>query len=171
MEVSVRRIIALGVALSLLLSMSGCDPAQDGKHSTPQKPRAGNAPPPVNPGHAQPAPVQGDPSAHNTQPGEIDLSVEWASENKRTPACEWSLNAPGQGHVCENLKEGKQESPGEDYFGLWEYTWTGKPGDVVFLTAQGNFGNKWIKCFIYWKGAPHELPAAGNHCGGTYTLS
>lgn len=161
------RIMAVGLAV--MLALTACQPEAGGAHPH-QNPPAGGAHH-AEPGNAQPAPAPGDPGAHNTQPGEVDLHVEWASENKKTPACEWSMNAPGKGHPCESLREAHQEAPGMDYLGLWEYTTTGKAGDVVFLSAQGNIGTKWIKCSVFWKGAYHGLPDAGKRCGGTYTLA
>lgn len=164
---------ALALLLVCAMALTACDHEQSSGDHPKQKPNAngGAHQPQAGGGANQPAPVQGDPSAHNTQPGEVDLHVEWASENKKTPACEWSMNAPGQGHPCEALHEGQQEEPGEDYFGLWEYTTTGKAGDVVWLSAQGNIGTKWIRCAVFWKGAYHTLTASGKRCGGTYTLS
>lgn len=161
-----RSLLILAVVLPLL---GACDPVDTNKHNAPPKPPAGKAAAPANPGGAQPAPVQGDPSAHNTQPGEVDLHVEWASENSQTIVCEWSKNAPGQGHPCENMSKGHKE--GQDYLGLWEYETTGKAGDVIFIAAQGTGAVKWVKCSVAWKGAYHEISGSGNRCAGTYTLS
>lgn len=163
-----RALVAVLAALALLLG--ACEP-EGGQPSTERRPGAPQAHTPPAGGGQQPAPVQGDPGAHNTDPGELDLHVEWISQNRKTPACEWSLNAPGRGHVCENMQPGVQEPGVVDYIGLWEYETMAKAGDVVWISAQGNIGNKSITCAYHWKGVYHELPSSGNRCGGTATLS
>jgi hypothetical protein len=162
-----RRILAL-LMIVPVLALGACDPEQG--HSTHPKKNAGQAqkPPPVDNGAAQPAPVQGDPSAHNTQPGEVDVHVSWTSENKHTPSCEWSKNAPGGGHPCENMTDAHQE--GKNYIGLWEYETTGAAGDVFFLAAQGTGAMKSMECSIAWKGHYHEIAGDGKRCSGTYKL-
>lgn len=163
---------ALALLLACTLALAACEPEGGGGGTAPAKPKppAGGAQQP-QPGAQQPAPVQGDPNAHNKQPGELDLHVEWTSENNKTPACEWSLNAPGLGHPCEGLQKGVQEPGVLDYIGFWEYSMTAQAGDVVFLSAQGNRGNKSIECAYFWKGAYHPFPSSGNRCGGTATLN
>jgi hypothetical protein len=169
-----KRPIAALVTLAIALALAGCG-AQAG-HGGSDRPK----PPPAAGGGAhqpqggaqaqQPAPVQGDPSAHNTQEGEVDLHVEWASENHHTPACEWSKNAPGLGHPCESLEDGHQEEPGMDYIGIWEREEHGKTGDVFWLSAQGYPGTKWASCSILWKGKEHGGTNRGSRCSITLTL-
>lgn len=167
-----RQIVVLAAVLALLaLGAADCEPEKGGSTQRQPNPPAAGQQPKAGNGAQQPAPVQGDPSAHNTQPGEVDLHVEWGSENRKTPACEWSINAPGHGHVCENMERPEQVDGKGDYLGLWEYETTGKAGDVVWLSAQGNIGNKWINCSVAWKGKYHPLPSSGNRCGGTFTLN
>lgn len=161
--------VLAGVLVFLALTAEdGCGNG-DGKHETPRRPGAGGVQPPApaKPGAAQPAPVQGDPSAHNEQPGELDLHVEWSGE--RSPACEWSINRPGVGQQCTDLGISQHEDG--EWLGLWEHTVTAKAGDVVFLSAEGARGTKWIKCAYFWKGAYHSLPDSGTRCGGTATLN
>lgn len=155
------------LALVLIFGAAGCDP--NGDPSTHPRPGAGQAhqPPAPPAGAQQPAPA-GDPGQHNTQPGEIDLHVSWTSENKHTPACEWSKNAPGKTHPCEGLKDAVKE--GKDYIGLWEREETGKAGDVFQLNAHGWAGTKSIDCAYFWKGQYHPLLSQGTQCGGTFTL-
>jgi hypothetical protein len=135
--------------------------------------------PPVKPGKpkggddngAEPAPVQGDPSAHNQQPGEVDLYVEWTSENRSLPSCEWSKNAPGQGHPCEGLTAPQRPVPDHDYVGLWSRTETGKTGDHFEISAQGNAGVTSIDCSLMYKGAVHQGTTNGRRCSLIITLS
>lgn len=172
-----KRTIPTLVAILALLAVSaeGC-PDEGGSSSKPEKPPAVPAPAKGDGGGggAQPAPVQGDPSAHNTQPGELDVSIEWASENKKTPLCEWSLNAPGVGQPCANIATPERAVPNGLYLGLWDHlaSTTAKAGDVVYLSARGNIGSNWIKCYAHWKGAMHTFPFDDAHksCGGTWTL-
>lgn len=161
-----RKLIAL-LSLSLVFALGACDPEPGG---TPQKaPAAGGHQQPANPGAAQPAPVQGDPSAHNTQPGEVDIHVSWTSENKFPPVCEWSKNAPGAGHPCENMEDAHKV--GKDYVGLWEYETTGQVGDTFFVAVQGTGAVKSVECSIAWKGGYHAIAGSVNRCAGTYTLA
>jgi hypothetical protein len=169
-----RKLLAL--LLIPALAIGGCDPEPTGGHPQPKK-NAGQAqqPPAVDPGAAQPAPVQGDPSAHNTQPGELDLYVEWSSQNRSKPSCEWSINKPGVGTPCANIRDPQQFQSTGRYNGLWGTTVTAKSGDVVFLTAQGNAGTEWIQCRVEWKGKEINVgvggyEVAGRHCGGTLKL-
>lgn len=166
-----RRALVALATVALALTMAACEPEGTGSDRPKPKPPAGG-PKHQNPGGeaAQPAPVQGDPGAHNTQEGEVDLHVEWASENRKKPACEWGKNAPGQGHPCEGLREAVQEEKGQDYFGLWEREERGKSGDVFHISAQGNVGTKWITCTIFWKGVEEEGVTVGNRCSVTLTL-
>jgi len=162
----IRRALAVAATVVLALSLAGC-PEDAG---TPQKaPTAGahQQPPQPPAGAQQPAPVA-DPGEHNKQPGELDLHVEWVSENNRLPACEWSLNAPGRGHPCENMQKAQQVD--RYYYGLWEYETTAKAGDVGFLSAQASIGGETIRCSYFWKGRLHALPDNGKRCGGTFTL-
>lgn len=167
-----KRTIAVLVALALVPLLAGCPDSPP--PSTERRPGAPQAHPQPTPhvGAQQPGPHQADPSAHNEQPGEVDLHVEWSSENKHTPACEWSKNAPGKTHPCEGLRDAVQEEGHPDYFGLWEREEQGKAGDIFQLNAHGWPGTKSIACSIFWKGTYHALPtsADGKQCGGTYTL-
>lgn len=165
-----KKIVAF-IALGAML-LSGCGtPDKENNHSTQRRPGAGAQPAQPQGGAQQPAPVQGDPGAHNNQPGELDFHVEWASENRKTPACEWSVNAVGVGKPCAKIETPEQVDGKGDYFGLWEHTEKAKAGDIAWLSAHGNMGTKWIKCSISWKGSYHELPSKGKHCGGTFTLN
>jgi hypothetical protein len=162
----VRKLIAL-LSLTLVVMLGACDPNAG---TQPQRaPGAGQAQQPAQPpaGAQQPAPA-GDPGQHNTQPGEIDLHVSWVSENKHTPACEWSKNATGATHPCEGLKDAVKE--GKDYIGLWEREETGKAGDTFQLNAHGWPGTKSIECAYFWKGKYHALLSQGTQCGGTFVL-
>jgi hypothetical protein len=168
--------ILAGVLVFMALTAEeGCAPSDGSSKPEPKPPAPAAGAQHADPGAAQPAPVQGDPSAHNTQPGELDLSIEWASENKKTPACEWSLNAPGVGQPCANMATPEKAVPNGLYLGLWEHTvsTSAKAGDVVFLTARGNIGSNWVKCYAYWKGQQHAFPFddGRKQCGGTWTLS
>lgn len=165
-----QRPLALLLGLALVVTLGACDPNAD-DHNTERRPWPAGAQQPANPpaGAQQPAPVQADPSAHNDQPGEVDLHVSWTSENKHTPACEWSKNAPGQGHPCEGLRDAVKE--GRDYIGLWEREEHGKAGDVFELSAQGWAGTKSIECAIFWKGAYHAGVTSGTRCSVVLTLN
>lgn len=169
-----RRIAAALTALCLALTLSACDPESAKRGENPGKaPAAGQGQHKGDDGQgAQPAPVQGDPSAHNTQPGELDLHVEWESENRLLPACTWGLNSPaGADQPCANVAKPHQADGKGNYIGLWEHTVSAKSGDVVVLSAEGNRGTVWVECAISWKGKYHSLGAAGQkRCGGTYTL-
>jgi hypothetical protein len=115
-----KRAVPLLLAALLALPLSACEPEKSngGNHQPAKPPKPPVQQPQPQPGAQQPAPVQGDPNAHNTQTGELDLHVEWISENRRTPACEWSLNAPGQGQPCANMEHGEHADPGDtDYIG------------------------------------------------------
>lgn len=164
-----RKLLALLMILPIL-GLGGCDPEATGDHPQPKK-NAGQAKPPeiVDPGAAEPAPIQGDPGAHNTDPGEVDVHVSWVSENNQTVVCEWSKNAPGAGHPCEGMQKGHKE--GKDYIGLWEYETTGVEGDVFFLAVQGTGAVKSVECAIAWKGHYHSIAGSGNRCAGTYKLA
>lgn len=160
----------VGVAImALLLMLTGCDdPNAAAPHAT-KAPAAGGHQPAAPTGAAQPAPVQADPSAHNTQPGELDLHVEWTSENTKTPACEWSHNGPSQ--PCANMEKPEKEG-GLDYIGLWEHTVPGaKTGDTVTIAAQGSIGVKSIDCSVYWKGAYHSGTTNGKRCSIQFKLN
>ena len=167
-----RRTLAALVALTTLLALAACDPEDTGNNHKPKpKPAAGGAAPQHDNGGgeaAQPAPVQGDPNAHNTQPGEVDVHVSWTSENKFPPVCEWSKNAPGVGHPCENMANAHKV--GKDYVGLWEYETTGAVGDVFFVAAQGTGAMKSMECSVAWKGQYHAIAGDGKRCSGTYVL-
>lgn len=161
----------IAVALALLLSLTACEPAKGkgGDHPRIPPPKAGQQNP--APHGQQPAPVQGDPSAHNLQPGEVDLHVNWSSERSgETPACEWTKNG-GPAQPCAGIRPGVQEDPGEPYFGLWEYTTTGKAGDRFIIAAQGALGVTDISCEVWWKGAYHGGVSNKRRCSIDYTLS
>lgn len=164
-----KRVLAALVALTTLLALVACDP-EDTSHKPKPKPAAGGGvAPPQDPHGAEPAPIQGDPNAHNTKEGEVDLHVDWASENNQTVVCEWSKNAPGVGHPCEGMQKGHKE--GKDYLGLWEYETTGVAGDVFFLAVQGTGAVKSVECAVAWKGQYHSIAGSGNRCAGIYTLN
>ena len=111
-----RRIIAALVAALLLTSIVACD--ADKKPAA--KPTATHAPavpaPPVpggnhhqpTPGGQQPAPVQADPSAHNTQPGMVGLFGSWESVPLETASRVHS----GQGRAVRVMGVGEQRHPG-----------------------------------------------------------
>ena len=167
--------VALSLAVTVLLGAGSCDVSKPStEHSASAQAPAKPAVPPVvqqptpPPGAQQPAPCP-DPGCANKQPGELDLHVEWVSENRKTPSCEWSLNSPGLGHPCENLQEAHQVD--RYYYGLWEYETTAKAGDIGWLSAQANIGGETIRCSYFWKGALHDLPSSGKRCGGQFTLN
>jgi hypothetical protein len=168
----INKLTSAVATVAALLALTACDPEAAKRGENPGKaPAAGQGQQHKEPGGQQPAPVQGDPSAHNTQPGELDLHVEWESENRKTPACEWSINKPGVGGPCANMATPHQVDGKGNYIGLWEHTTTAKSGDVVFLSAEGNTGTKWVECAVSWKGKYRSLGAAGQkRCGGVYTL-
>lgn len=162
-------IAALAVALALL---AGCDPnAEGGAPPTRPNPPAGGGQ--HNPGGGtgtQPAPVQRDPSAHNTQAGEVDLHVEWSSENNNTPVCEWSKNGVSQ--PCANMARGEHPNPDSlDYIGFWEHGEMGQVGDVFTVNAQGTGAVKTIDCSIAFKGRYHPGVTNGRRCGATFTVT
>lgn len=153
--------------LVLVFSGAGCNP-ESGHPSTERRPGAPQAkqPPQPAPGAQQPAPA-GDPGEHNKQPGEVDLHVDWTSENAHEPACEWSKN--GAVNSCSSMSRAHKE--GKLYYGLWEHGETGQAGDVFSLNAHGWPGTNSIECSIFWKGSYHQLPSRGSQCGGTFTLN
>jgi hypothetical protein len=174
-----RRTIA-GLAAVLALFATTAEGCPEDKKPSGKASHAPAVPPAVPPGAGkggdgkgeQPAPVQGDPSAHNTQPGELDLHVEWQAETTRTPGCEWSLNNPGVGNPCANIAKPEKAHPSDKlYLGFWEHETKARTGDVVWLSAQG-VGYDSLKCSYHWKGQYFDLPDdGGRHCGGTATLS
>ena len=153
--------MAAGVAVAVLL-LAGCDPSAGGGggQAKPRPTAGGQQRPGLAGGGTAPAPVRGDPSAHNTQPGEVDLHVEWVSENRTTPVCEWSKN--GVATPCTNMERPERE--GGEYIGLWEYGDHGKAGDRYAINAQGFAGTKDIRCSISWKGAYHAGVTNGRRC-------
>lgn len=157
----IRRLLPLAILLPLL---AGCPD----EPSTPPH-RAPTAGPGQHrePAGQQPAPVQGDPSAHNTQAGEVDLHVEWTSENSATPVCEWSKN--GAVRPCANMRKAVKDHT-TDYIGLWEREDRGSAGDVFTIAATGNPGVKSIECAIAWKGKYHAGTSNGRRCGISFTL-
>jgi hypothetical protein len=167
-------LVAALLAVLACLTLAGCDPEGASptgpKHEKPPAATAGAG----ERKHEKP-PTAGPEAKHETDPGEIDLHVEWISENAKSPACEWSLNKPGVHEQCSGVGPGVQE-PGEvDYIGLWEYTVLelGHSGDTVELYAEGNIGAKSIRCYVAWKNRYHELPYddSKRRCGGSYKLN
>lgn len=162
-----RKITALLIGAVLLLGLAGCGPGSGAGGGAPKKAPAAGGPQHGDPGGAQPAPVQADPSAHNTQAGEVDLHVDWTAENSSTPACEWTKN--GRSSPCAAMERGEKVSG--TYYGLWEWNETGKAGDVFTVNAQGNIGVKSITCMVWWKGVYHEGVTNGRRCGINFTLN
>jgi len=166
---TMKRTAVATAAVLLAILLGACEPEQDGgdKHQTKPRIDAGQAKPKQNDnGNAQPAPVQGDPSAHNTQPGHVGLFLTWESENNKTPACEWTRNGAVQ--PCANMRV---EHEGNTYVGFWEHEETAKAGDVYTLNAEGTGAVKWITCEIFWKGNGIEGPKTSKRCGVTRALN
>jgi len=175
---------ALLVVVALVsLLLAGCDQEKGKsdqakpKASATAKPKAQPAVPPAKPGKpqptngAEPAPVQGDPSAHNQEPGEVDLYVEWTSEDKYAPSCEWSKNAPGRGHPCEGLKDASKPKGHHEFIGLWSRTEQGQAGDHFEIAAQGStVGVTSIDCSIMYKGQVYQGQTNGRRCSIQLTL-
>jgi hypothetical protein len=160
-------------AAALLAVLAGCgQPTQQGRDGDKPaaRPGAGGAQQPQgNPGAVQPAPVQGDPGAHNTQPGELDLHVEWISENSGTPACEWTKN--GAVSPCANIKRAVKDPDMRYYVGLWSREEVAQAGDVFTINAQGQAGVTSIRCVINWKGQYHDGVSNGKRCSITFTVT
>lgn len=167
-----RGVAFLSLALLLGSLLAGCEPESgDGRKPAQTKPRvdAGQAKPKGgdNGGNAQPAPVQGDPGAHNTQPGMVGLFVHWESENKITPVCEWSRNGVSQ--PCANIaSQHDDDSPG--YYGFWEHEESAIAGTTYAVNAQGTGAIKVITCEIAWKGTIYPGVKQGSRCGASLTL-
>jgi hypothetical protein len=157
------------ITLMVVAFATGC--AQQGKDTgEPAKaPAPGKVEEPKGgPAVQQPAPVQGDPSAHNTQPGEVGLFLNWDSENKATPVCEWTR--AGAVQPCANL-QAKRDEDGIGYYGMWEHEEPGKVGTTYTLTAQGTAAVSGMTCEIWWKGQGHLGESNGRRCGVTFTLN
>lgn len=157
--------IGMVAALLLLLSAADCDNPPSGDRPQQHPPAAGNKPAPQNP--AQPAPVQGDPHAHNTQPGYVGLFLTWEAESRATPVCEWTRNGTVQ--PCNNMESPTHE--GATWIGLWEHEELAKTGDRYTLTAQGTGAVKTVTCEIAWKGQIIPGVTRGGRCGVSYQLN
>jgi len=168
MKFDIPKLLAVPLAVALLLSLAGCP--DDPKLPPKKAPAAGQHqnPPKIDPGINQPAPVQGDPSAHNTQPGSVGLFVTWQSENSTTPVCEWTR--AGAVQPCADITA-VRDSDFPGWHGFWEHDEPGKIGTTYTLTAQGTGALQFITCEIAWKGQIHPGTSTGNRCGVSYTLS
>ncbi len=163
-----KRAAAVAALLVALLVLTGCEPEQPSKSDTKPRAGAGQAKPPkADPGKgAEPAPVQGDPSAHNTEEGEVDIHVSWTNPKTAvTPLCEWSKNGTSQ--PCAGMHEAVKE--GKNYIGLWEYTTRGKSGDTFTVNAEGLSGTD-PDCSIAFRGVYHEGTTRGPRCGAVFTI-
>lgn len=162
-----RGVMAALLAVGLLLSLAGCP--DDPKLPPKKAPAAGQRqnPPKLDPGINQPAPVRGDPSAHNTQPGQVGLFVTWEAESRTTPVCEWTRNGVVQ--PCANMEQPTRE--GNSWVGIWEHEERATAGAVYTLTAQGTGAVKVITCEIAWKSQIHPGISQGSRCGASFTLN
>lgn len=162
-----RRILA--ILLILALGLAGCGPQAGGESPKQHPPAGGQAPhaPGNDPNVNKPAPVQGDPGAHNTQPGYVGLFLTWESENKQTPVCEWTRN--GQVQPCNNMEAPTHE--GVNWIGIWEHEEPGQTGWNYTLNAQGTGAMKAITCEIAWKGQIIPGITNGKRCGVSFQLN
>lgn len=161
------RRLMLALAFLVLLA-GGCDPEPSGSDRPVLHPNpgavhgnGGHGDPNVN----QPAPVQGDPEAHNTQPGYVVMFVTWKSENKLIPAITAAVNGSPipLGDISAPTLEGDRA-----WHGDWEWEGPGKVGDTYTVTAKGK-GTLSLACEIGWKGQFHsDIQRYG--CAQTYTL-
>lgn len=157
---------AVAVLVAALALLAACDPESGGAPSTQRRPGAGGQPP-VNPGGQQPAPVRGDPGAHNTQPGHVGLFVTWEAESRVTPICEWTRNGAVQS--CANMEQPTHE--GDTWIGIWEHEETAQTGWTYTLNAQGTGAVRVITCEIAWKGQIVPGVSSGKRCGAKYQLN
>lgn len=161
-----RRCLTL-LAVFALLGVAACEPQKDDGHNTPRRPGAPQAQPTVNPGNQQPAPVQGDPNAHNTQPGHVGLFVTWRAQSRATPICEWTRNGAVQ--PCGNIEQPTHQ--GNTWIGVWEYEEPAQTGWTYTLNAQGPGAITDITCEISWKGQIIPGVSAARRCGVSYQLN
>lgn len=168
-----RKLLAAATAITLALTLAGCpdDGGTSAKPSHAAPAPVGGPPPANNGGHndgqgAQPAPAQGDPNAHNTEEGEVDLHVSWTSANSNTGACLWRKN--GVESPCAGMKRAVLEPSVKKYIGLWETTTTGKAKDNFYLSFQGANGTESSECAIYFKGHPQPGEV---HSGGRCSIN
>jgi hypothetical protein len=154
----VKKVLAL--LLACTVALAACEPEKGGGNHPNKPPKPPVHQPQPQPGAQQPAPVQGDPNAHNTEAGEVDLHVSWTNpKTGTTPLCEWSKN--GKSQPCANMREAVKE--GNNYIGLWEHEETGKSGDVFTLNAEGQSGTE-ATCEIFYKGQGHPGISSKTRC-------
>jgi hypothetical protein len=153
--------------LAVALLLGGCDPESSGPHQPQPKPPAANHQAQPN-NLQQPAPVRGDPSAHNTQPGQVGLFVSWESENNQTPLCEWSRNGASQ--PCANMQAKRDDDDGIGYWGFWEHEEAASAGMTYTVNAQGTGAVKYVTCEIAWKGHIYPGTPGEHRCGASLVL-
>jgi hypothetical protein len=178
-----RRTIAVLAAVLTLFAVTaeGCPDTAPKPSTTKSAAPAGQpAPPPAKPAKpeptegAQPAPVQRDPSAHNTQPGEVGLYVSWESQNKATPVCEYSHN--GRTFPCNNMVSKHDDEAADNgepaWYGFWETVFPAKAGDTISLNAQGaDRSVVYVTCEYSWKGHIGSGTPGERRCGLQATLN
>lgn len=167
------KITTWSLALVLGVFSLACAPGKpgDGKPSEGAHPPAVGQPPKIgngggDDGKAQPAPVQGDPSAHNTQPGEVALFLEWNSENKSAPLCEWTRN--GAVNPCTNPYIHRSEKFG--YIGSFQHDEKATAGMTYTIVGEGTGAVTFMECSISWKNNLHVGKSTGRRCSVSLTL-
>lgn len=165
-EAMIKR-IGLIIILALTFGLAGCDPEPTGGHPQPKPPaNGGHVQEPPNPDANKPAPVQGDPEAHNTQEGYVVMFVTWKSETKRVPSITATKN--GVPLPLGNISPPTNEAD-RAWHGDWEYEEQGVIGTVYSIKSSGPSLLS-VACEIGWKGQFHS-DLQRSSCNITFTLN
>ena len=162
-------IIALAAVLALFVLACGPEEGKpDGKSQPAQNAGPGkvqNQQP--EPGANQPGPIQGDPSAHDTHPGDIELQAIWESETNKKPEIEYSI---GAGQIPANAGAMTVTKHGNRYVGVWTFTTPARSGTTYGLTMFGTPSFIVARCVVMYHGQFPDAQEADRHCAASYTV-
>lgn len=166
---SQRYIIAiLAVVLALFALACGGEDGGDGKSQPARRsgPNAVQNQAP-EPGANQPGPVQGDPSAHDTHPGDIELQAIWESETSAKPQIEYSI---GGGQIPAGAGSMTVNKHGNRYIGVWTYPVPAQSGVTYGLTMFGTASFKTARCVILYHGQFPNAQEDRRNCAASWRV-
>lgn len=161
-------IVAL-VSLLALLALVACTPKDGDNTSQPARRKGPNVVQnqPAEPGANQPGPVQADPSAHDTHPGDIELQAIWESETSVKPQIEYSI---GGGQVPAGAASMTVNKHGKTYIGVWTYAVPAQSGTTYGLTMFGTSSFKTARCVILYHGQFPNAQEDRRNCAASWTV-